>query len=98
MQRARRSQGMTCLRFSLRTGSAARSASVMAEWSFGSLRKYQAHAISHSRLVDPRMKNETRQDTKTSIAATSAGVAAFPIRENAWVIPWAHPQLPTGVQ
>src|SRR3954464_2101504 len=79
-------------------GNVASCALVIAGWSLGSLRKYSAQAKSQTKLSDPRMTKEIRQETNARSAAISGGVTAFPMRANECVIPCANPQRSTGVQ
>ena len=98
MRRASRNHG---IRGRLRlpgSGNAARSASVIPGCSRGASRKYPAQSRSQSRLTNPRITKERRQDTNKRSAAISGGVAAFPIRPNEWAIPCAKPQSLTGTQ
>ena len=51
---------------------------------------------SHTRLRNPVMTNEARQEASTTSQATSGGVSAFPPRANVCVMPWANPRRSLG--
>src|SRR6476646_784489 len=96
MRLARRPHGVAGRFPFARCGSTSKSASVIPGWSYGSLRKYQAHTMSHARLVVPRMTKATLHDAYASNSAIIGGVTAFPIRADECVIPCANPQLRVG--
>src|SRR6202051_4412293 len=80
----------------LRAGRVA-SSSAVSGGAAGTARKYQDQTRTQIRLNAASTTNEPRQDTSSTSIAIRGGVIALPIRANEWVIPWAKPQLRSGV-
>src|SRR3954453_16029692 len=78
--------------------SRARSSDVIAGWLRGSSRKYHSHTAAQTRVAAASTKKAARQEKMAIRPTTISDVAALPTREKAWVMPWAKPHRPRGVQ
>src|SRR5262249_43159385 len=80
----------------LRAGNVA-SSSAVSGGAAGTSRKYHIQTATHIKLTTARIMNDPRHDTSAIKAAISGGVMALPIRAAEWVMPWANPQLRSGI-
>src|SRR3954452_3843557 len=80
----------------LRAGSAANSSGLNGGVA-GTSRKLHHHNSTQARLSSARAMKEPRHDTHSTSTAIKGGVTALPIRAKEWVMPWAKPQLRSGV-